>query len=276
MRIKALTHRTEAGKKFQELVAIMTRLRAPDGCPWDRKQTFDTLKTYLLEETYEVLDAIDRRDWLGLEEELGDLLLQPVFLAELASGENLFTIADSLDAINQKLVRRHPHVFGDASAETAEDVKQHWDEIKRQEKTRRRDSPASQSILDDVPRNLPALVESEKIGKKASVNGFDWPDMNGVLVKIAEEANELSHAAAQASSQEIEHEIGDLLFTIVNLARFLKVDPEQALRRTNARFRQRFAYIENQFLAAGRTLDSANLEEMDQLWEQAKEQESNA
>src|SRR5579875_1008021 len=164
----------------------MARLRAPGGCPWDRKQTFDSIKSYTLEETYEVMDAIDRRDWPALAEELGDLLLQPVFLAEMAAEEGLFSISDSLDAINQKLVRRHPHVFGDAQADTAEDVKQRWDEIKRREKAGQGSTPSS--ILDNIPRNLPALVEAEKISHRAAHVGFEWPDVSGVLEKLQEEA----------------------------------------------------------------------------------------
>ncbi len=206
----------EAGRKFSELVRIMARLRAPGGCPWDRKQSFDTIKSYLLEETYEVMDAIDARDFAGLAEELGDLLLQPVFFAEMAREEGLFSIEDSLDAINQKLIRRHPHVFGDASAETAEDVKTRWDEIKQQEKAGRGSKPLG-SMLDGVPRSLPALMEADKIGHKVAKVGFEWDDVSGVIEKIQEEAAELARAQNQ---DEIEHELGDMLFNLVNLARF--------------------------------------------------------
>lgn len=258
-----------AGEKFAELVRVMARLRAPGGCPWDRKQTFDTIKAYLLEEAYEVMDAIDRRDWQGLKEELGDLLLQPVFFAEMAGEEGLFTIADSLDAINQKLIRRHPHVFGDAQAETADDVKVRWDAIKKQEKAEKGHA-ATASILDGVPKNLPALVEAEKIGSKATGVGFEWPTVDGVLEKLQEEAAELVEARENASDEEIEHEIGDLLFTVVNLARFLKVDPEQALRKANARFRRRFEYIERAVAGSGETMQETSLERMDELWTQAK------
>jgi tetrapyrrole methylase family protein / MazG family protein len=256
----------EAGAKFEQLVEVMSRLRAPGGCPWDRKQTFDTIKSYLLEETYEVMDAIDARDWRGLVEELGDLLLQPVFLAEMAAEQGLFTISDSLDAINEKLVRRHPHVFGNAVAETPEDVKQHWDEIKKQEKTAQASS-GSESVLDGVPRNLPALVEAEKISQKAASLGFEWPDIGGVVEKLQEEAAELAKAKQSGDQQHIEDEIGDLLFTIVNLARFLKVDPEQALRRTNMRFRKRFAHVERKVRAASVEI---SLERMEELWQEAK------
>lgn len=256
----------EAGRKFAELVSVMARLRAPGGCPWDRKQTFDTIKSYLLEETYEVMDAIDRRDWPGLAEELGDLMLQPVFFAEMAAEAGLFTISDSLDAINEKLIRRHPHVFADAVAETPEDVKQRWDEIKKREKAAG-DARASASVLEAVPRNLPALIEADKISHKAAGLGFEWPDIGGVLDKLQEEAAELASARGAANQEQIEHEIGDLLFTLVNVARFLKVDPEQALRKTNARFRTRFAYVEQQ---AGEAIQDTPLERLEELWQEAK------
>lgn len=260
---------SEAGEKFAELVGIMARLRAPGGCPWDRKQSFDTIKSYLLEETYEVMDSIDQRDWRGLADELGDLLLQPVFFAEMAREEGLFSISDSLDAINNKLVRRHPHVFGDASAHTAEDVKQRWDEIKKQEKADQGATPAA-SILEDVPRNLPALVEAEKISKKAAGVGFEWPDINGVVEKLQEEVEELAGARISGDHEHIQHEIGDLLFTLVNVARFLEVDPEQALRKTNARFRRRFAHVELRIAASGNTFSETRLERMEEFWQEAK------
>jgi MazG family protein len=259
----------EAGEKFAELVRIMARLRAPGGCPWDRNQSFDTIKSYLLEETYEVMDAIDRRDWNGLADELGDLLLQPVFFAEIAREGGLFSITDSLDAINTKLVRRHPHVFGDAVAETAEDVKQRWDEIKKQEKSERGEAPAA-SILDHVPRSLPALVEAEKIAKKAAGVGFEWPDVAGVVEKLQEEAAELAQATQSGDPEHIQDEVGDLLFTLVNLARFLKVDPEQALRKTNGRFRRRFAHVERRIAASEKSLHDTPLEQMEELWQEAK------
>jgi len=259
----------EAGRKFAELAAVMARLRAPGGCPWDRKQTFDSIKSYLLEEAYEVMDAIDRRDWRGLEEELGDLLLQPVFFAEMAAEQGLFGIADSLDAINRKLVRRHPHVFGDAQAETPDDVKKRWDEIKKEEKAEQ-GAMADGSVLDGVPRNLPALMEAEKISHKAASLGFEWPDIGGVVDKVQEEARELAAARESSDQEKIEHELGDLLFTIVNLARFLKVDPEQALRKTSTRFRNRFRHVEQGVAAAGATLRETPLDRMEALWQEAK------
>ncbi|MGI9074548.1 MAG: nucleoside triphosphate pyrophosphohydrolase [Bryobacteraceae bacterium] len=256
----------DAGEKFQKLVDLMSRLRTPGGCPWDRKQTFDTIKSYLLEETYEVMDAIDARDWHALAEELGDLLLQPVFLAEMAAEQGLFTVSDSLDGINEKLVRRHPHVFGDAVAETPEDVKQHWDEIKKQEKTGQATS-GYESVLDGVPRKLPALVEADKVSQKAASIGFEWPDISGVVEKLQEEATELARARQSGDQQHIEDEIGDMLFTVVNLARFLKVDPEQALRKTNMRFRKRFAHVEREMRTA---MVDVSLERMEELWQEAK------
>ncbi|MBV9503344.1 MAG: nucleoside triphosphate pyrophosphohydrolase [Acidobacteriaceae bacterium] len=262
----------EAGERFTELVQIMARLRAPDGCPWDREQTVDTIKPYLLEETYEVLDAIDQEDWQALAEELGDLLLQPVFLAEIGR-EHGFDIADSLNAINQKLVRRHPHVFAQGNAKTAEDVKQRWDEIKDQEKTDR-GVAVPRPILEGVPRNLPALVEADKVSKKAAQEGFEWPNVEGVLEKLQEEAAELARAGAANDPAHIEAEIGDLLFTLVNLARFLRIDPEQALRKTTARFRKRFAHVESEITAVGGRLSETPLERMEELWQQAKGLES--
>jgi MazG family protein len=262
-----------AGEKFQRLVDIMRQLRAPGGCPWDRKQSFDSIKSYLLEETYEVMDAIDRRDWDGLTDELGDLMLQPVFFAVMAEEQHLFSISDSLDAINNKLVRRHPHVFGDATAETADDVKLRWEEVKRQERSAK-GLPPVESILSQVPRNLPALNEAEKLSKKAVSVGFEWPDVEGVLDKIREEAGELAKASADGEGEAIEHEVGDLLFTVVNLARFLKVDPEQALRKSNGRFRNRFGHVERGLGAEGQKPGTASLERMEELWQEAKRSEA--
>ncbi len=264
--------RENAGQKFSELVSLMHRLRAPGGCPWDRKQTFDSIKPYTLEETYEVLDAIDSRDWTGLSEELGDLMLQPVFLAAIAEEEGLFTISDSLQAINEKLVRRHPHIFGSAKAETPEDVKVRWDQIKAEEKAGT-GSGTNTSILDGIPRSIPALAEAQKISTKAAEVGFEWPNVDGVLEKLVEEGRELTEAAHRNEAAEIEHEIGDLLFTLVNLARFYRVDPEQALRKTNARFRRRFGYLERKIAGDGGELKATPLDRMEELWQEAKTHE---
>ena len=249
----------------------MARLRAPGGCPWDREQTFDSIKPYTLEETYEVLDAIDRRDWGEVAEELGDLLLQSVFYAQMAAEQGLFHIGDSLDAINQKLIRRHPHVFGDGTAETAGDVKRIWGEINAAEKKDR--GSERTGLLDSVPRAMPALVEAQQIASRAAGVGFDWETPEQVIEKLDEELAELAEARRQSSPAELENEIGDLLFVLVNLARFVKVDPEQALRKTNAKFRERFGYIERTLAERGKKLQDSGIAEMEELWQQAKLQQ---
>ena len=249
------------GSQFDRLVEIMRRLRAPGGCPWDREQNFDTIKPYLLEETYEVMDAIDARDWPSLADELGDLLLQPVFFAQMASEAGHFTIADSLEAINDKLIRRHPHVFAAGDAKTADDVKRRWDEIKAEEK------PQKKGLLEGIPRALPALVEAQQIASRAAGAGFDWENIGQVFEKLEEEVEELRNAG---SPQSVEGELGDLLFVIVNIARFLKVDPEQALRKTNAKFRRRFAHVERGLNARGKSPRDATIGEMEELWQDAK------
>jgi len=257
---------SSAGEKFQLLVDLMARLRAPGGCPWDREQTFDTIKPYLLEETYEVMDAIDARDWRELPGELGDLLLQAVFFSEMAAEQDLFRIDDALDAINEKLVRRHPHVFGAETAQTGDDVRKIWSEVKAREN---RDKP-KESLLDGVPRALPALVEAQQITSRAASVGFDWSDSDQVLDKLREELAELDAARRSGSREEIEDEMGDLLFVLVNLARFVKVDPEQALRKTNAKFRRRFGYVERKLAERGASPAESNIDEMESLWQQAK------
>jgi MazG family protein len=246
----------------------MARLRAPGGCPWDREQTFDTIKPYLLEETYEVMEAIDARDWPELTGELGDLLLQPVFLSQMAAEQNLFSIADALDAINEKLIRRHPHVFGEQTAETAGDVRRIWGEVKAEEKKQKGGHDAG--LLDSVPRALPALVEAQQLTSRAAHVGFNWENAEQVLEKLHEELAEFDAARRDAAQDELEGELGDLLFVLVNLARFVKVDPEQALRKTNAKFRRRFGYIERKLSEEGRSPQEATLAEMDALWEESK------
>lgn len=257
-----------AGEKFQRLVEIMAKLRGPGGCPWDREQTFDSIKPYLLEETYEVMDAIDARDWPAVADELGDLLLQSVFFAQMASEKGLFGIEDSLDAINEKLIRRHPHVFADAVAHTPEDVKRRWDVIKAEEKRRRGERP--EGLLAGVSRSAPALVEAQQLTAKASGVGFDWANADQVLEKLHEELDELAEARRDAARERLEDELGDLLFVLVNLARFLKVDAEQALRRANAKFRRRFGYVESSLKSRGRPPAEASLDEMEALWQEAK------
>jgi MazG family protein len=260
------------GEKFQQLVGIMARLRAPGGCPWDREQTFDSIKPFTLEETYEVLDAIDRRDWNDLAEELGDFLLQAVFYAQMASEQDLFRIEDALDAINQKLTRRHPHVFGDETAQSAGDVKKIWGEVKAAEK--RDKGRSEEGLLNSVPRTLPALVEAQQIASRAAHVGFDWESPEQVIEKLHEELAELDEARRNAADGKLnaglEDEIGDLLFVLVNLARFVKVDPEQALRKTNTKFRKRFGFIERKLAERGKKLEDSNIEEMEALWQEAK------
>ncbi|MCC6263925.1 MAG: nucleoside triphosphate pyrophosphohydrolase [Bryobacterales bacterium] len=251
----------------------MRVLRAPGGCPWDREQTIASLKPYLLEETYEVMDAIERKDWAGLSEELGDLLLQPVFQAEVAAGEGLFTIVEPLDAIVEKLIRRHPHVFGEVEAETAGDVLRNWEQIKRGERARKAEAEGHSdeaSLLDSLPRALPALAEAQRITSRAAKVGFDWPDIGEVLAKLREEIGELEEARQAGDADRVEDEFGDLLFVMANLSRFLKVDAEQSLRRTNLKFRLRFAYVERKLRERGREIHAATLEEMEALWQEAK------
>jgi MazG family protein len=244
----------------------MARLRAPGGCPWDREQTFETIKRYTIEETYEVIDAIDRKDYKGLCEELGDLMLQPVFYAQMAQEAGLFDINDALRSINEKLVRRHPHVFGDVEADTPDKVLANWDAIKAQEKG----EDAPQGLLESVNRAQPALMEAAQISKKAAKAGFEWASFADVLEKLREEAEELREAQAGGTAEEIEGEIGDLLFTVVNLARWAKVDPEQALRRTNTKFRNRFAHVEARVAAAGKTVEQTGIDELESYWQEAK------
>lgn len=246
----------------------MARLRAPDGCPWDREQTAATIRPYLLEETYEVLDAIDRGDDRLLAEELGDLMLQAVFLAQMAAEDGRFTIADSLDAIAEKLIRRHPHVFAGGDARTPAEVKERWDQIKQDEKRER--GEARHGLLEGVSRRQPALMEAQQITSKAASVGFDWENAQQVLAKLDEELRELDEARRSADAARVAGEIGDLLFTLVNLARLLKIDAELALRGANAKFRSRFGYIEERLGERARPLGEATLLEMDELWNEAK------
>ena len=257
------------GAGFERLVQIMAQLRAPGGCPWDREQTFDTIKPYLLEESYEVMDAIDARDWPGLADELGDLMLQAVFFAQMASEAGHFGIRDSLNAINEKLVRRHPHVFAGGDAKTADAVTRRWDEIKAEEK-QAQNKKADAGILSGVPRSLPSLVEAQKIAAKAAGVGFDWENIDQAFDKLKEELAELETARSTGTSEQVEDELGDLLFVLVNIARFLKVDPEQALRKTNAKFRRRFGHVEAGLASQGKKPDDVTVNEMETLWQEAK------
>ena len=277
------------GAKFERVKSIMARLRAPGGCPWDREQTFDTIKRYTLEETYEVLEAIDNRDWKELTSELGDLLLQVLFYAEMAQEQGSFTIDDVLDALSDKLIYRHPHVFGDTRADDSAQVLRNWEALKEEEK--RTSLPTSGETLQNQPalllqgvtNKMPALQEAHKISSKAAHVGFDWPEVQGLFEKLSEETRELQEhlnglpAAGSNPPQipqelraQVEGEVGDLFFVLVNIARYLSVDPESALRKTNRKFRRRFGWLEEQLREQGRTLEQATLEEMETLWQRAK------
>jgi len=255
------------GPLFVELVEIMTRLRGENGCPWDRDQTHESIKPYLVEEAYEVLEAIDEQDLAKLKEELGDLMLQIVFHAQMAEEAGAFSMSDVLTAINEKLTRRHPHVFGELKAETAQEVLFNWEQIKRCERRKANDRA---SILDGVPRELPALLRAHRLQEKASRVGFDWTEAQEVFRKVEEELAELRAAMDGREADRVEAELGDLLFALVNLSRFLAVNPEEALRKTIARFIARFRYIEEELSHRGRSLRQATLEEMDALWAEAK------
>ena len=255
------------GSSFAELVEIMARLRGKDGCPWDREQTPESIKPYLIEEAYEVLEAIDEQEPAKLQEELGDLLLQVVFHAQMAEEAGDFSIEDVLVAINEKLVRRHPHVFGDLRAETAQEVLFNWEQIKQRE---RRVAKGHASLLDGVPRELPSLLRAHRLQEKASRVGFDWKEAQEVFRKVEEELGELRAAMQGQAADRVEAELGDLLFALVNLSRFLAVNPEEALRKTIARFIARFRYIEEELARRGRSLGEASLGEMDALWAEAK------
>ncbi len=255
---------------FDELVRIMHILQAPGGCPWDREQTHQSLKPYLLEETYEALEAIDSGSDSHLAEELGDVLLQVVFHAELAARDGRFSIDDVVHGINEKLKRRHPHVFGDAEAETSGQVVKNWEEIKRREK---REKKEGGSVLDGLPRSLPALIRARRIQEKVSRVGFDWSRTEEVLLKVEEELGELKEASASGDRAAVEEELGDLLFAVANLARFVSLCPEDALRKTIDKFQRRFQYIESELPKRGKKLGEASLEEMDALWDEVKKTE---
>jgi tetrapyrrole methylase family protein / MazG family protein len=252
-------------KTFDDLVKLMTTLRAPGGCPWDRQQTLPDLKPYVLEEAYEVIDAIDQDDRASLLEELGDMLLQAVFIAELTREEGTFDIYDSITAIHDKLVRRHPHVFADVIANDAEEVLVNWEKLKNQER-----KAENKSVLAGVPQALPALLRASRLTEKAARVGFDWRRTEDVFDKIDEELGELREAVAEGDKAHIEEEIGDLLFTVANIARKVGINAEEALQSTNRKFTARFASMESAVRATDRDLDQLTLEEMDALWDEAK------
>ena len=252
-------------RSFDELVQLMTTLRGPNGCPWDRKQTLPSLKPFIIEESYEVVDAIDRDDRLDLCEELGDFLLQAVFIAEVTREEGSFDIYDAVTAIHEKLVRRHPHVFGDVEARDAEQVLVNWEKLKNEER-----KAENKSVLAGVPRSLPALLKAARLTEKAARVGFDWRRTEDVFSKIEEEIGELREAISSGDEANVHDEVGDLLFTIANIARKLNVNAEEALQSTNRKFRRRFELMEASVREGGRNLDQLSLEQMDALWDKAK------
>ncbi len=254
----------DVGKKFEELVEIVEKLRAPDGCPWDREQTNQSLLPYFIEEVYELIESVDEENWDTVKEELGDLLLHVVFQASIGEDEGKFKLADSLTNVNEKLVRRHPHVFGDAKADAAFHAKQNWEAQKHKEKGRK-------SRLDGVPKNLPALVRAQRLQQKASYAGFDWDEVEQVWDKVHEEIQELKDAQSNEAKDHIAEEIGDVLFAVVNLARYLDIPAEDALRKTNQKFTSRFSKVEEGIKAQGKELEDVSIEEMDAIWEMAKE-----
>lgn len=269
----------EASRDITRLLEIMAALRTPEtGCPWDLRQDFDSIKPYTIEEAYEVADAIERKDFDDLCDELGDLLLQVVFHARMAEEKGLFSFGDVVHAITAKMIRRHPHVFAVNAADTPEAVKIQWDEIKRQEKAERAERRAKSGITEDfkaghlggVQRSFPALTEALKLQEHAARVGFDWSEPEPILAKFEEEIGELREAFQTGDKSRISDELGDLIFAAVNLARHTKTDPEQALRGTNTKFRRRFNHIEETLNASGETLDEATLERMEALWQDAK------
>jgi MazG family protein len=292
------------GERFERAVSIMARLRAPGGCPWDREQTFDSIKPYTLEETYEVLEAIDHRDWDELTGELGDLLLQVLFYSEMAQEQGSFSIDDVLDRLANKLIDRHPHVFGEVKADTPAEVLRNWEALKAEEKKKRLEAGGGktakktehpESVLAGISTTIPALLEAHKLSSRAAHVGFDWPEVEGLFDKLAEETGELreelkkfpapgprppGRGVAGAGRVDVpdelrsrlEDEVGDLFFVLVNIARYLSLDPESALRKTNRKFKQRFQWMEDQLRASGRTPQQASMEELETLWQQAKHQ----
>ena len=250
-------------KSFTNLLNIVRELRGPDGCPWDKEQTHESLLPYFLEEAYEVIEGVEAGDMNSLKEELGDVLLHVVFQADIAQNNSEFTIEDSLNHVNKKLVRRHPHVFGDKKADAAFHAKQNWESAKHKEKKRK-------SRLDGVPETLPALTRAQRIQEKASYTGFDWEKIEQVWEKIHEEIQELKEAQSNGNKYHIEEEIGDVIFSIVNLARFLNISAESALRKTNRKFVTRFKAVETELKNRGKQVEDSNLEEMDEIWNTVK------
>jgi MazG family protein len=265
---KKRARREAAGPWFEKLVGVMARLRAPGGCPWDREQTHATLRTYLIEEAYEVLEALDGADDVKFAEELGDLLLQVVFHAQMADEEGRFTIVDVIREIYEKMIRRHPHVFGEKRAKDAAEVLRNWEIIKKEEKLAKGavEEEVAESVLDGVPRSLPALLEGYQLTRKAARIGFDWENVGGIFEKLQEETEELRQVLEKRGGKEIEGEVGDILFAAVNLARFLKIDPEIAMKKASGKFSRRFREMERMAREQGTTLAEVPRGRMEELW----------
>ena len=272
------------GKLFEDLVELQIRLLAPNGCPWDREQTHESLRTYLIEEAYEVLDALESGDPDKFAEELGDLLLQIIFHSQLASQAGRFNVGDVIERVHTKMVRRHPHVFGTDKADSAAQVLKNWEQLKAEERRQDREARGlsatevfddkSASLLSGIPRTLPAVMEAYQLTRRASRVGFDWPNVAGVLEKLREEIRELETEIANGNAANVESEAGDLLFSVVNVVRFLKLDPEIALKKTNRKFIERFRNMEKESAAVGKKLADLNATELDALWISAKARES--
>ncbi len=253
--------------EFDRLVDIVKKLRAPEGCPWDRKQTLYSLKDALLEETCELIDALDNKDIENIKEELGDVLLHVVFHSQTACEDGLFNIEDVAQGINEKLIRRHPHVFKNEHYETAEQVKERWDEIKKEE-NKNKETP--ESVLDKVPKSLPSLMQAEKLQKKASKYGFDWENPEQVFEKLQEELNELQEAYKEKDKEHISEELGDVIFVLSRLASHLDISADESLRKVNTKFRRRFGFVEKALKETGKTLETASVAEMEEKWQEAK------
>ena len=255
---------TKTSKLFVDLVNIVEKLRSPEGCPWDKEQTHESLLPYFLEEAYEVIESVELKEWETLKEELGDVLLHILLQAKIADETNKFNISDSLEVINNKLVNRHPHVFGDDNIDASVEAKQNWEDIKHVEKKRK-------SRLDGVPNKLPALVRAQRLQEKASYAGFDHDNIEDAWEKLNEELNELKSAQEKRDIENIKEEIGDVLFSVVNLSRFFDIPAEDMLRKTNRKFITRFQTIERELKDKGKKLENSNLEEMEKIWEKSKE-----
>jgi tetrapyrrole methylase family protein/MazG family protein len=254
-------------EKIKELTNLIKKLRAPGGCPWDQQQKTEDIGKYILEEAYEVVDSIDKANTQALKEELGDLLFQILFLAEISAESDSFSLDDVMAGINEKMIRRHPHVFGDRKVNSVQEVKDNWQQIKNQERNNKNNK---ENFFSSIPRSLPALKRAQKITSIASTYGFDWEDTQGILNKLSEELREFDNAAKTGNNDKIEEELGDMLFTIVNLSRFLSIDAETALSKTTEKFLRRFSYITEKLSSLGITPAEATLAQMDALWNESK------